>query len=317
MAEVSVIIPTENSADNLDALLLSIFTQSEQDTEIILVDNVSDDETLHLLERYRQFDKRVQVIKLKEKTSLTECCRIGMKKATAPYVYFMNGTKYVYLAQGCLARLLLNIRTFDSDFVYSTCLVVDAVNWTPLPFYQIKPENFVGKNVFNAGDIAADLLFRLYLTPWGKLYKKEFLEEMNFAPYEESFFLECLLRAKKITYDLANLYIYHMQPYGLVRKNVTAEEDMNAELLHKYGVFEKYKTAYIYHKMRCLWLNVMFAPTEEQRRLFEEMKAAFADEDFSEYDMHMLGKEDLYMAIVNTKRIGFEEFSKLYLGRAA
>ena len=317
MVQISVIIPVENSIDNIDATLLSVFAQSMQDTEIIIVDNASVDGTSELLKRYVLFDKRVQVIGLKQKTTRNDCCRIGIEKAHAPYIYLMDGTKYVYLAQGCLDRLLMNIQKFDSDFVYSPCLVVDAENWSFLPLYQVKPENFVHKKIFNSQDIPSDLLFRLYLSPWAKLYKKEFLLQGSFEPYEETFFLDCLLRAKKITYDLLNLYFYHMKPHELKRNNAVQEELANYEVLQKHGMFEKYKNAYIYHKMRNLWLNVMYAEDSEKIGSFEEMKAEFSNEDFSQYDFDILRKRDLFWAIRNIKNLRYEEFKAMYLGSAA
>ena len=237
MAEVSIIIPTENSVSNIDALLLSIFVQSVQDTEIIFVDNVSKDGTRKLLDRYVKFDKRVQVVKLRKN--------------------FMNGTKFVYLSQGCLARLIDNIGKYDSDFVYSSCGMVDALTMKGFPTYQIKKENFVQKEVFSVADIPNNMLFRMYLSPWAKLYKREFLQKITFPKFEETFFLECIFNAEKISYDLENLYICHFTPQDLEFNNVAAIESANLEVLLKYNAFEKYKNAYIYHKMRCFWLGIM------------------------------------------------------------
>lgn len=317
MAEVSIIIPTENSVNNIDALLLSIFVQSVQDTEIIFVDNVSKDGTKNLLDRYVKFDKRVQVIKLKKKVSLTECCRIGLEHATAPYIYFMNGTKFVYIGQGCLLRLLLNIQKYDSDFVYSPCGMIDKLTMVVIPLYQIASENFVQKTVFNADDIPSNLLFKMYLSPWAKLYKREFLQQITFPEFEETFFLDCLFKAKRISYDLKNLYAQHFVAQDLQNSNALAEEHANLEVLRKYKAFEKYKTAYIYHKMRCMWLGIMRAPMSEKPALFAELKIEFATEDFSKYDFNVLRKEDLYWAVQNAKNLNWDEFRSMYIGSAA
>jgi len=317
MAEISIIVPTENSVNNLDALLLSIFVQSVQDTEIIIVDNASTDGTLPLLDRYTKFDKRVQVIKLKQKTNLVDCCRIGLERATAPYVYFMNSTKYVYIGQGCLIRLMTNLKQNNSDFVYSPCAMLNALNMEGIHFYQIAPEDFIQKDVFNVADISSNILFKMYLSPWAKLYKREFLQKITFPAFEETFFLECVFNASKISYDLNNLYVCHFTPKDLEFNNVAAEENANLEILHKYNAFEKYKTDYIYHKMRCMWLSIMHAPMAEKEAKFEELKTEFKDEDFAQYDFNILRKQDLYWAVRNIKDLDWNEFRETYIGRAA
>ena len=317
MAAVSIIIPTENSVNNIDALLLSIFVQSVQDTEIIFVDNASKDDTCKLLDLYVKFDKRVQVVKLKKKISLTECCRAGLEHATAPYIYFMNGTKFVYINQGCLARLIDNAGKYDSDFVYSSCAMVNALTMEGIPLYQIPKENFVPKEVFSVADIPSDMLFKMYLSPWAKLYKREFLQKITFPEFEETFFLECIFNAEKISHDLENLYICHFTPKDLELKNVAAIERANLEVLRKYNAFEKYKTAYIYHKMRCFWLGIMWAPIAQKQAMFAELKAEFTNEDFGQYDFNFLRKEDLYWAVQNAKDLSWNEFKQTYIGSAA
>lgn len=313
MAEISIVIPTENSVNNLDALLLSVFVQSLQDTEIIIVDNASTDKTVDLIDRYTKFDKRVKSIKSDKKLNIIDCCRIGVENATSPYVYFINGTTYAYIGQGCLRRLYDNIRKYDTDLVYSPCAIVNALTFDVLPTYQIQPQKFIQKEVFDINDMPAGLLFRLYLAPWAKLYKREFLKKVDFLPFNETFFLECLFKAKKISYDLNNLYGCHMMPQDIKITDALAEEQANLELLRKYNAYDKYKTAYIYHKMRGMWLEIMKAPNEQKEALFEQMKKEFINEDFSQYDFNVLRKEDLYWFMRDIKNVNYDSFKAMYL----
>ncbi|MEE6207245.1 MAG: glycosyltransferase family 2 protein [Alphaproteobacteria bacterium] len=318
MAQVSIVIPTENSVNNIDALLLSVFVQEViQDTEIIFVDNASTDGTLKLLDRYKKFDKRVQLIKLNEKTNIVDCCRIGAQEATAPYVYFMNGTKYVYIAQGCLSLLVDNIEKNNSDFVYSSCGMINASDMQIIPLYQIKKDDFIEKDVFSAADIPSNILFRMYLSPWAKLYKRDFLQKITFPEFEETFFLECVFKAEKISHELDNLYACNFTSKDLEFNNVAATQNANLELLHKYGAFEKYKNAYIYHKMRGMWLSVMNTPKDKKQAMFEEFKIAFRNEDFSQYDFNVLRQESLYWAVQNAKNLDWDDFKQTYIGSAA
>lgn len=50
---VSIIIPARNGQDNIEKCLSSLVSQSYQNTEIIVVDDNSDDQTLAIMERWQ------------------------------------------------------------------------------------------------------------------------------------------------------------------------------------------------------------------------------------------------------------------------
>ena len=314
MAEASVIILSENSAAYLDALLLSVFVQSVQDVEIIIVDNVSDERTLKLLNNYAIFDERIKLIKNKTKKSLENCLKIGADKATSPYLMFLDATRHTYLAQSCLERQLYNIRKNNSDFVYMPCGVYDANTFEPTTIYQINPKDFVQKPVFTADDLPANIIFRMYLSPWAKLFKREFLQKISYLTYEEPFFLECLFKAERISFDLESLHALQAEIKDLRRPNVFDELKENKKVLLQFSKWERLKNPYIYHKMRNIWLEIMRAPMTEKPQIFEKMKAEFSKEDFSRYDFDFLRKEDLYWAIQNSVKLNWEDFKNLYIG---
>ena len=108
-----------------------------------------------------------------------------------------------------------------------------------------------------------------------------------------------------------------MLPKNLWRPHNLAEQRENLKILKKYHAFERYKNAYIYHKMRAAWLGIMQAPPAERQAMFTAMQNAFADEDFSQYDFNVLRKEDLYWAVQNAKNLNWDEFRSMYIGSAA
>lgn len=70
MPLVSVIVPNYNHARYLKQRLDSVFGQTLQDFEVILLDDASTDHSVKVLERYRQ-DRRVQLILNRENTGNT------------------------------------------------------------------------------------------------------------------------------------------------------------------------------------------------------------------------------------------------------
>ena len=63
MPKVSVIIPTFNSELYIRETLESVIHQTLEDIEIIVVDSISQDKTISIIEEYITQDKRIKLIK--------------------------------------------------------------------------------------------------------------------------------------------------------------------------------------------------------------------------------------------------------------
>lgn len=91
---VSVIICAKNEAENLKNLVPAVLNQRYHDFEVILINDVSTDETLELMEHFQETDPRVKIVNVqnneafwgKKKYALT----LGIKKAKNPYLLFTD-----------------------------------------------------------------------------------------------------------------------------------------------------------------------------------------------------------------------------------
>ena len=83
--KISVIVPIYNAEKYLKEALDSVFKQSFTDWELILVDNMSKDNSLTICESYAQTDDRVCIYK-EEKNGAGAARNIGMKMARGEYL---------------------------------------------------------------------------------------------------------------------------------------------------------------------------------------------------------------------------------------
>ena len=90
MCNVSVIIPVYNVERYLPACLDSVLGQTLRDLEVICVDDCSPDRCGEILDRYPEFDDRVQVIHLQENRRQGFARNRGMERATGKYLYFLD-----------------------------------------------------------------------------------------------------------------------------------------------------------------------------------------------------------------------------------
>jgi glycosyltransferase involved in cell wall biosynthesis len=102
MPLVSILVPTYNRAATLRQTLDSVFSQSVQDFEIVLVDDASTDSTSELLASYS--DPRLRVYR--NETNLGQAGNAArcLSLATAPFVHYLYSDDF--FLPDCLSRKL-------------------------------------------------------------------------------------------------------------------------------------------------------------------------------------------------------------------
>lgn len=93
---VSIIIPVYNVEQYLDECMQSVFHQTYEKLDIVLVDDGSIDQSSKMCDVYAKQDGRVQVIH-KENGGLVSAWMTGVKKARGDYLIFMDSDDWVDL----------------------------------------------------------------------------------------------------------------------------------------------------------------------------------------------------------------------------
>ena len=311
MPKISVIVATKNCFDKIDTIMLSLFRQEEQDFEIICVDDCSDDGTLNLLQHYAEFDKRIKIIAQPKPIGILPCCKVGLESATAPYALFLNGNHHVLLVQMFLRRLLNNALRNRSDVVYTPVIFIDALLFTAHQLYVIPKktaEAMAQIPCVISKTLNPQILFLLYLSPYIKLYRTEFVKNMDFSAFDEPFFLNVLMKAERLSYDLDFLCYRQIWPQDFDRPQIFDEYAQMEEVLRQNGVYETHKHAFICRKMQSLWTAVAKALPQNQRQMFEQLKKEFANEDFSQYDAGLLKQHIHYNSYMNLSTMSYDDF---------
>lgn len=89
MPLISVVLPVFNVAPYLKEALDSIFNQTIQDFEIIIIDDCSTDNTIEIANSYQ--DERIKIILKPENKGLIDSLNIGFEAATGKYIARMDG----------------------------------------------------------------------------------------------------------------------------------------------------------------------------------------------------------------------------------
>ena len=170
---ISIIIPVHNTALYIDKCINSVLDQSLRNIEVILVDNLSTDNSLEICRKYELQDKRVKVISL-SKAGLSIARNAGVDIATAPYIGFIDSDDYI--EPDMYQSMYDTISSGNADIVFCNfCYEYD--NGTTEQIYQ---------NTGNTSIYTGEEVQRLILTDkvsssaCTKLYKKEFFQKNRF-----------------------------------------------------------------------------------------------------------------------------------------
>lgn len=123
MMKVSAIVTSYNHAEYLDQRMQSLLAQSHQPLEIIVVDDCSKDNSLEVLEKYKNCPN-VQVVALQENGGYANACNIGVSMASGDYIIFSECDDYCEVKQ---IETLLNKFSLGEQIgvVYSSSSIVD------------------------------------------------------------------------------------------------------------------------------------------------------------------------------------------------
>ena len=92
MKKIGVIIPTYNYGKYIDKAIDSVLSQTYRDTEIIVVDDGSTDNTYEIIRR--KYKQKIKYF-YQENKGAPSARNFGLAAATAPYVFFLDADDYL------------------------------------------------------------------------------------------------------------------------------------------------------------------------------------------------------------------------------
>jgi glycosyltransferase involved in cell wall biosynthesis len=173
--ELTVIIPSYNTADFIGDAIFSI-VQDVPEAEIIIVDDGSNDNTIENIYRFRL--KNIRVIELK-KTSPGGAgypSNVGLEAATGEYISFIDSDDFFYT--GYLSGMLKQIKNTKTDICVSGYMLVDTFTHVTKPAYDHINWMRITKGK-EKGYFSKEQYFTLSPEPWRKIYNSNIFTNRN------------------------------------------------------------------------------------------------------------------------------------------
>lgn len=299
MVKVSVVIPVYNVEDYLGECLDSICNQTLRDIEIICINDGSKDNSLQILNNYAKKDDRITVID-QENGGHAVATNRGMDCAKGKYLFLMDSDDKLKL--DALEKTYNVAEEKNVDFV-----LFQAINYDDEKDEFYEAENYsmnavahhVGDSVFSFDDLGG-LALQIAVTPWTKLYNREFVvnSKVRFPEgliFEDNiFFWEILLNAKRVYFLKEPLFYRRWYESSstmagdLRFTDSIAINTMIIDVFEKYGKLDELFKLRLYNrKISLTFLRFMQIKGEFKEIYFEELKKNFTnwvvDDDFYNY----------------------------------
>lgn len=271
---ISVIVPVYNIEAYLPKCLDTISRQTYRNLEIILVDDGSTDGSGKICDEFAAKDSRAVVIH-QENSGRGPARNSGKKIAHGNYLLFPDGDDYMHLDAINIMYQHIN-QSDELDLV--------MVNYAHSGDPQKEFIHPIQSNLLTQEQMMYRFFHNLPIAMWGKLFRKELIEDIWVNNYERcqdsDFVVRTLLRARKGLWINEQLYFYVQRQGSATHQNDSKLKENACVLQISYNNlnslslsqkrYQHYFLKQLYATMAFLRSNVTTVDLIEQCKRYEK-----------------------------------------------
>lgn len=189
---VSVIVPSYNVASTVVRCLDSVYAQTYEDLEVVVVNDGSTDNTLQVLRDYRRAHMTLVLID-QHNQGLSAARNTGLDAATGEYIYFLDSDDYLGPEE---IELLVDAMDEGMDMAVGGMTYVDAdgnvLRTVCDPACHLEELGYWDRVYGNPNGSSVE-----YIISCGKLYRADLFKQVRFALgkiHEDEFMLHHIVR---------------------------------------------------------------------------------------------------------------------------
>ncbi|MGN1134020.1 MAG: glycosyltransferase family 2 protein [Oscillospiraceae bacterium] len=320
MIDVSIIVPVYNSEKYLCECADSIVGQTAKNTEIIFVDDGSQDNSMKILREYEKRDARVKIFQ-NSHSGGGAARNTGLENAHGEYVMFFDSDDL--MEPEFVEKMYKKCKGTDSDIaVCSVRFWHESTGGVTDEVCGLRTENLPKKEVFCWKDMPEYIFNTFHNWPWNKIFKRSFIEK-NGLRFQEImrtndlyFTCRALMLADRITCVNEYLVKYRVRLSGSCQaSNSKAPLDFYKafaalkDFLQENGFYEDVKQSFVNHALDGCIANLNTADfNQSQKLIFNALK----DEIFESLDI--LGHNDEYFYKQNVDNKNLERLHYVLSG---
>lgn len=189
--KVSIITPSYNQGQFIERTIQSVLNQSYKQIEYILIDGGSNDNTMEIVERYRN---KIEIIVHEKDKGQSDAINKGFKMATGSIVGWLNSDDILY--PNCIEKIVYLANLHPDGCIYYPA-IIDIIDNEDKIIGQIK--KFIKEKV--------TLIQKDYcLIQQGSFYSSKLLKKVNFLDESKHYCMDLDLWLKLL--DQGKIYYY-------------------------------------------------------------------------------------------------------------
>jgi glycosyltransferase involved in cell wall biosynthesis len=223
--KISIIVPCFNSEKTIVSTLSSINSQNYKNYEVVIVDNLSDDQTIDLVKKFNF--KNLKVIREKDK-GIYDAFNKGISASTGEVIAHLNSDDF-YCNSFVLGRVIENFSE-NTDAVYGNLIYVKENNIKKKTRYW-KSSDFKKGSFFKGWSPPhPGFFFRKYL------FEKYGKYNLDLGIPADTVFMYNLLEKQKIKSKYINIDLVIMREGGKSNQSLKQIILQNKTLLKSFGI---------------------------------------------------------------------------------
>ncbi|GMO62805.1 MAG: hypothetical protein Ta2D_09390 [Rickettsiales bacterium] len=248
---ISVIVPVYNVEKYVAKCIDSILNQTYTNFELILVNDCSKDNSLKILQEYKNKDKRITIIDLTENVGGAEAKNVGYRQAKGEYIHFLDSDDY--FSPDILQKAIDKIKEVNTDLVLNfniVCCYEEGIsddvknkhgtdkNWVT--------DSYKGEGFYSVNEVAV-------VPQWRYLIKHSYLDSCipffikGMTPNYDQYF------ANVVAKPLKQVYCYMGGEYNyLIKGGVLSSNRVIYDFIDDFCYIDVFRHTYEYYKEHVL-----------------------------------------------------------------
>lgn len=181
MPKISIIIPVYNTQAYLPKCLDSVFSQTFQDFEVIVVNDGSPDNSQTIIDRYKEKYPHKLVAICQENAGLSAARNTGIDAASGDFLMFLDSDDYIH--PETFATAYTHAVFHDLDIVCFSYFTVCNDKITPIPGKKVDAQDPITHYVLNSGFACSKLVRRKLFSETGLRFSVGlYYEDLDLTP---------------------------------------------------------------------------------------------------------------------------------------
>ena len=250
---ISVIVPCFNQAKFLSEALQSVFDQSWQNWECIIVNDGSPDNTEQIADEWCAKDTRFKYFK-QENKGVSAARNAGLKIAKGDFIQFLDGDDVIRKDKFTRSITAAGNNSYPDLVISNFMMFYENPDQLSAPYCNLKEADFNYTDFLLKWDV--DFTIPIHCGLFRSSLIAGFLFNENLKGREDWFmWLQAIKRAEQVYFLDEPMALYRINSAGATKKHLLMHENFVMAYRYIYDTLDVESKTIIFHKVMDLYFN--------------------------------------------------------------